>query len=174
MTFGIYGTVFLVPLLWQQAGHIGPREAGLALMPLSLVFFVVSTQSGRLAKWVGARVMTAGGTAIVGCGLLMLAMTNAGSSPLLAQVGLVLVGLGMGVNTGPLLGIAVGAVGSARSGTASALINVARMTGATLGVALLGTVVGVLHGGEVGLRVAMLIGGAIQLCGALAAWATIR
>jgi EmrB/QacA subfamily drug resistance transporter len=174
MTFGIYGMIFLTPLLWQQAGHIGPREAGLALMPLSLVFFVVSTQSGRLAKWVGARVMTAGGTAIVGCGLLMLAMTNAGSSPLLAQVGLVLAGLGMGVNTGPLLGIAVGAVGSARSGTASALINVARMTGATLGVALLGTVFGVLHGGEAGLRAAMLIGGTIQLCGALAAWATIR
>jgi DHA2 family methylenomycin A resistance protein-like MFS transporter len=143
-------------------------------MPLSLVFFVVSTLSGRLAQWVGARVMTAGGTAIVGCGLLVLAITNAGSSPLLAQVGLALAGLGMGVNTGPLLGIAVGAVGSARSGTASALINVARMTGATLGVALLGTVFGLLHGGEAGLRAAMLVGGTIQLCGALAAWTTIR
>jgi hypothetical protein len=41
----------------------------------------------------------------------------------------------MGAATGPLMGIAVGSVGSARSGTAAALINVARMFGATVGVA---------------------------------------
>jgi len=33
----------------------------------------------------------------------------------------------MGLGTGPLTGVAVGAVSAARSGTAAALINVARM-----------------------------------------------
>ena len=91
-----------------------------------------------------------------------------------AGSGLMLAGLGMGLNTGPLVGIAVGAVGQERSGTASALINVARMTGATLGVALLGTVFELLHGGADGLRAAMLIGGSVQLCGAMVAFLTIR
>jgi EmrB/QacA subfamily drug resistance transporter len=174
MTFGIYGMIFLLPLVWQSDGHLAPRQAGLALMPISLVFFVVSTQSGRLAQWVGARAMTAGGTGLIGCGLLIIAMTQAGHPMPLAQAGLMLAGLGMGLSTGPLLGIAVGSVGRERSGTASALINVARMTGATLGVALLGTAFGLLHGGAEGLRAAMLIGGAVQIGGAVVALATIR
>jgi hypothetical protein len=41
-------------------------------------------------------------------------------------------------------------------------------------VALLGTVFGLLHGGAEGLRAAMLIGGTAQLCGAMAAFITIR
>jgi hypothetical protein len=48
------------------------------------------------------------------------------------------------------------------------------MTGATLGVACLGTLFAFWHGGAEGLRAAMLAGGAIQLAGALAAFATIR
>ena len=174
MTFGIYGMIFLLPLVWQSTGHLSPRAAGLALMPVSLVFFVVSTQSGRLAQRLGVRAMTAGGTALIGSGLLILAATRGGSPMVLAQCGLVLAGLGMGLNTGPLYGIAVGAVGEERSGTASALINVARMTGATLGVALLGTMFGLLHGGAPGLSAAMLTGGLVQLCGALVAFATVR
>jgi MFS transporter, DHA2 family, methylenomycin A resistance protein len=47
------------------------------------------------------------------------------------------------------------------------------MTGATLGVAFLGSAFASLHGGMDGLRAAMLIGAAVQLCGAFVAWATI-
>jgi DHA2 family methylenomycin A resistance protein-like MFS transporter len=174
MTFGMYGMVFLLPLVWQSEDHLTPREAGLALLAISLTFFVVSTQSGKLASRIGARVMTSGGTALIGCGLMIVASTQAGSPMILAQAGLVVAGLGMGLNSGPLFGIAVGSVGQERSGTASALINVARMAGATLGVAVLGTIFGLLHGGSEGLRVAMLIGGMVPICGAMAAFATIR
>jgi MFS transporter, DHA2 family, methylenomycin A resistance protein len=99
---------------------------------------------------------------------------RSGQPFVIAQIGLVLAGIGMGLNTGPLMSVAVDAVSAARSGTASALINVARMTGATLGVAFLGTAFAVWHGGMDGLRAAMLIGAAAQLCGASVAWVTIR
>ncbi len=174
MTFGIYGMIFLLPLVWQSEDHLAPREAGLALLPMSLAFFVVSTQSGKLAQRLGARTMTAGGTALIASGLMLVATTQAGSPMLLAQAGLLAAGIGMGLNTGPLYGIAVGSVGRERSGTASALINVARMAGATLGVALLGSVFGLLHGGSAGLRAAMLLGGITQICGAAAAFMSIR
>lgn len=64
-----------------------------------------------------------------------------------AEMGLALTGLGMGLATGPLMGAAVGVVAAGRSGTASALINVARMTGATIGVAVLGAVFAMAHDG---------------------------
>jgi hypothetical protein len=118
--------------------------------------------------------MTAGGTALIACGLLVLAATQGGRPLIVAEIGLILAGIGMGLNTGPLMSVAVEAVSTARSGTASALINVARLTGATFGVAVLGTAFALWQGGTEGLRVAMLAGAAAQFCGALAAWFTIR
>lgn len=174
MTFGIYGMIFLLPLTWQASGALSPGSAGLALMPCALVFFLIAPKSGHLAQRIGVRAMTAGGTALIGCGLLVLALTRAGEPLAVAETGLILAGIGMGLNTGPLMSVAVDAVSAARSGTASALINVARMTGATLGVAFLGTVFALWYGGTAGLQAAMLAGGGVQLCGALIAFMTIR
>ncbi|HUC48011.1 MAG TPA: MFS transporter [Xanthobacteraceae bacterium] len=174
MTFGAYGVIFLLPLLWQSSGLLTPEMAGLALMPCALAFFVIAPRSGHLAQHLGVRTMTAGGTALIGCGLLALAATQGGAPLMLAEAGLLVVGVGMGLNTGPLMSVAVDAVSAARSGTASALINVARMAGATLGVACLGTVFAIWHGGADGLRAAMLLGGGVQLCGALVAFVTIK
>jgi MFS transporter, DHA2 family, methylenomycin A resistance protein len=139
MAFGIYGVIFLVPLVWQSSGFLTPQTAGLALTPSALLFFLIAPRSGHMAQRVGVRVMTAGGTALIGCGLLVAATTHAGRPLIVAEIGLLLAGIGMGLNTGPLISVAVDAVSAARSGMASALINVARMTGATLGVAFLGT-----------------------------------
>jgi EmrB/QacA subfamily drug resistance transporter len=174
MTFGMYGLIFLLPLVWQTEGHFTAGQAGLLMMPTALVFFAVSTQSGHLLQRFGARALAAGGTAVIGCGSLAVAATHAGSPMWLAQLGLLLTATGMGLNTGPLHGIAVGAVAQSRSGTASALINVARMSGATLGVALLGAVFAMLHGGAAGMHAAMLIGGLAQLAGAAVAYRCIR
>jgi hypothetical protein len=80
-----------------------------------------------------------------------------------------LAGLGMGLNTAPLFGVAVAAVPASRSGSAASLINVARMIGATLGVAVLGSAFAVL-----GLQAAMLVGGAVQIAGAAVAWFALR
>jgi MFS transporter, DHA2 family, methylenomycin A resistance protein len=80
----------------------------------------------------------------------------------------------MGLNTGSLMSIAVGAVGPARSGTASSQINVARMAGATFGVALLGSLFALFGGAAAGLSAALATGGVVQLCGAAVAWSTVR
>ncbi len=66
----------------------------------------------------------------------------------------------------------MGAVPGARSGTAAALINVARMAGATIGVAILGAVFALAGGGPGGLSPAMLLGGALQIAAAAIAWRT--
>ncbi|MEO9189963.1 MAG: MFS transporter [Acetobacteraceae bacterium] len=174
MTFGMYGVMFLVPLIWQESGTLGPQGTGFALLPMELIFIAVSPRSGRLTERFGARTLTAGGLAAMGGGLLVLAATHGGTNLPIAEVGLALAGLGMGLATGPLFAVAVAAVPSARSGTASALINVARMVGATIGVAALGSTFALLHGGADGLRAAMLAGGLVQLAGAATAWAIVR
>lgn len=170
MTFGMYGALFLLPLMWQSTGRFSVIGAGIALMPMALVFMAVSPLSGTVARRHGVRLATAGGVGIIALGLLTLGAFAGVASIVPAAIGLALTGLGMGFATGPLMGAAVGAVGPARSGTASALVNVARMSGATLGVAILGAVYAVCGSGAPGLRVAMLCGGTVQLACAVVAW----
>ncbi|MCZ0735838.1 MFS transporter [Phreatobacter sp. AB_2022a] len=167
MTFGMYGVLFLLPFTWQATGRFEATGAGLALMPMALIFVLVSPFSGRAEAAAGTRAVVAGGLGLISLGL---GVIGAGSGCLIAaEAGLGLTGLGMGLATGPLMGAAVGAVPAARSGTASALINVARMAGATIGVALLGALHVVAGEGAAGLRLAMVAGGAVQLaCAALA------
>ena len=174
MTFGVYGVIFLVPLVWQSSGILSARGAGLGLLPCAVLFFLVAPRSGHLAQRIGARACTAGGTAIIGCGLLMLSVTHLAQPLWLAWCGLGLTGIGMGINTGPLMSVAVDAVGAGRAGTASSIINVARMVGATLGVAVLGAAYAFGGGNGPGFQAAMLTGGAVQLAGAFMAWRTIR
>lgn len=173
MTFGMYGLLFLLPLVWQMGGMLGAGAAGIALVPMASVFFGVSNLSGRLVERAGARTMIAGGTAAIGLGLVVVALTSSGRPLALAEAGLVLAGLGMGLNTAPLFGVVVASVPAARSGSAASLVNVARMTGATLGVAVLGAAFAGAGAGTPGLRIALLAGGLVQLAGACAAWTMI-
>jgi predicted MFS family arabinose efflux permease len=174
MTFGMYGVLFLVPLVWQATGRLGALGAGLALMPMALVFVATSPFSGRLAERIGERGASAGGVAVIGLGLVVIALGAASGSLPAEEAGLMLAGLGMGCATGPLMGIAVASVETGRAGTASSLINVARMAGATIGVAALGAVFAFAGEGVAGLRVAMLLGGAVQLAGGATAWVAGR
>ncbi|MPV56165.1 MFS transporter [Burkholderia sp. HI2761] len=174
MTFGMYGVLFLLPLTWQSTGRLDSTGAGLALLPMALVFVAVSPCSGRLSERIGTRVTTAGGVAVIASGLAAIGASAGSSSLLGAEIGLAMTGLGMGIATGPLMTVAVGAVEAARSGTASALVNVARMTGATLGIAVLGTLFAAAHGGTAGLRAAMFVGAAVQLAGAVGAAIGVR
>ncbi|EDT42635.1 major facilitator superfamily (MFS_1) transporter [Burkholderia ambifaria MEX-5] len=82
--------------------------------------------------------------------------------------------IALGIATGPLMTVAVGALEAARSGIASALVNVARMTGATLGIAMLGTPFAAAHGGVAGLHAAMFAGAVVQVTGAAVAALSVR
>ncbi len=170
MTFGMYGALFLLPLDWQSTGRLNAAAAGLGLMPMALIFVVVSPFSGALARRFGARLVKAGGVAVIGVGLWLIGFSADQPSIIPAEFGLALTGFGMGAATGPLMAAAVGSVAAARSGTASALINVARMAGATIGVAILGAVFAMAHGGPEGLRYSMVVGGLVQIASAAVAW----
>jgi DHA2 family methylenomycin A resistance protein-like MFS transporter len=174
MTFGMYGTLFLLPLQWPASCALAADEAGLALMPMALIFVALSPFSGALMGRFGVRFMAAGGVAVIGAGLLVIAASAQRSGGVASEVGLMLTGLGMGLVTGPLMGEAIGAVDAQRSETAAALINVARMVGATTGVAVLGALYAMAGGGAEGLRIALLTGGLVQIGGSAYARARLR
>ena len=75
MTFGMYGVLFLVPLVWQSGAVISVAgTAGIALMPMAGVF-LASELIGSPLESLGARMLISGGTAIIGVGLFVIACT---------------------------------------------------------------------------------------------------
>ena len=169
MTFGMYGTVFLLPLAWLRSNALSVTWAGIALLPMSLVFVGLSHKTGAWSHRFGAQPLMTGGMALIGAGISILSCTQNGSPLWLAETGLVFTGLGMALNTGPVLAAAVAAVPPSRAGTASALANTARMVGATFGVAVLGAVYASAGTGAFGFSLALRIGAGVAFLGALLA-----
>jgi MFS transporter, DHA2 family, methylenomycin A resistance protein len=167
MTFGIYGMLMLVPLHLMGVRGLGVAATGLVPLPLplSLAFVVVSSRSGTLAAAAGHRTAVAVGLALMAAGLVTAAASVGGSglAPLIGA--LALTGMGLGLTTGPVVAVATAAAPEGEDGLAAALVNVARMAGATLGVAVLGAAYAAL-GGLAGIRLRLLLGGAVHLAGA--------
>ncbi|MHB8347973.1 MAG: MFS transporter [Acidiferrobacterales bacterium] len=174
MTFGMYGVLFLLPWVWLQSGVLSVTWAGIALLPMSLAFVALSHQSGPWSHRFGTRRLMVWGMTLIGTGIGVLSGTHAGRPLWLAEIGLLLTGVGMALNTGPVLAVAVAAVDSSRAGTASALANTARMVGATFGVAVLGAVYDTVGAGASGFSLAMRIGAGVVLGGTLLAGRAIR
>jgi DHA2 family methylenomycin A resistance protein-like MFS transporter len=145
------------------------------LLPMSIAFVAVSQRSGALMTRFGARLMLVCGMSFMGSGLLLLAAVVEAANLWTVEAALIIIGIGLGLNTGPVNAVAVSAVPPARSGTASGLLNTARMVGATFGIAALGAIYAAhLQGGApqgmlAGLRWAFLGGAIAEFSGALIA-----
>lgn len=180
MTFGMYAMLFLTPLYLQTLGKFSAFTVGLQLLPLSATFVAVSHYSGALAKRFGPRGVMATGMAAMGIGLLLLTQITSVPNMALLAAALFIIGVGLGLNTGPVNAVAVASLPPARSGTASGLVNTSRMIGATLGVAVLGAMFAVRAGGNSpdamvsGLRAAYFGGAIVEIAGALIALVFIR
>jgi MFS family permease len=176
MTFGMYAMLFLTPLYLQTVHGASALVAGLELLPMSLAFVIVAQLSGRLTEAFGPRLMTCGGMAGMGLGMVVFALT-AGQGLWAVEGALLVIGIGLGLITAPVQNVAVASVPAARAGTASGLVNTARMVGATLGVAVLGLLFAIhASGGQVdpaSFRLPYLVGGAAELLGVALALAFI-
>jgi predicted MFS family arabinose efflux permease len=182
MTFGMYALLFVMPLYFQTIRGASPLVTGLELLPMPVSFFIVSQYAGHLNDRFGPRVVMTTGMTCMGVGALLLALIGENTSLLPIELALAVVGMGLGLNTAPVNGVAVAALPPERSGTASGVLNTSRMVGATLGVAILGTLFAG-HAGQnaiagsdfvAGLRAALTGSGLAELLGAVIALAFIR
>jgi len=140
MTFGMYALLFLMPLYFQTLRDQTPLMAGVLMLPLSVAFVAVSQVNGPILRAVGPRATMACGMTAMGVGALLCALLSSMHAYWPVAAALAVVGIGLGLNTAPVNSVAVQNAPRERSGTASGLLNTARMVGATLGIALLGAV----------------------------------
>ena len=145
-TLAMYGglgvsTFFLVVFLQQVAGYT-PLEAGLALLPITLVIFTLSRRFGALADRLGPRLFMSAGPVVAGVGLLLLTRIDAHPDYLTTILpGVLVFALGLAATVAPLTATVLGSVEPGRSGLASGANNaVARIAG-LLAIAGVGAVV---------------------------------
>lgn len=181
MTFGMYGMFMLVSLAFQQERGTTPLVAGLEMLPMPLVFIALSPVVGRLTTRYGPRLPMVTGMFSMGIGVLLWAVVGGDANIWLIEIAFVITGMGLAGNTGPVVGVAVSAVSSELAGLASGIVNLVRMFGSSLGVAVMGTTLAVLSAGAThgpaflrGLRGALLVSCAVEFLGGLIALLKVR
>ncbi|MFF7642924.1 MFS transporter [Streptomyces canus] len=132
---------FFLSLYLQFAAGFSPVQAGVALLPLTLLVAVVAPVAGWLVSRVGARILIGAGMALTAAGLFTLAAVKPGWGTWQLLPGLLIAGVGIGLATTPITTAAMGAVQPERAGIASGTLNASRMVGLSLGIAIMGAVV---------------------------------
>ncbi len=138
------GMTTVVVLQLQLGAHTGVLAAGLSLTPWSAGLAVASWLAGaRLVRRYGRRVMPYGlGTLLAGLLAAVGAYRTAapGHYPAALLPGLALIGLGAGLFTPAFFTLALHPLRPREIGSAAGLLNAVQQLGATVGVAVLGSV----------------------------------
>lgn len=136
---GMMGGLFLLPLLLQAEKGLSPFESGLTTFPQAIGVFVMVAPAGRLYKRVGPRRMMVAG--MTGIALTTLAFVLVDLETSQWWVRLIMLGRGCSFAFAliPLQTATFATIRLEDTGRASAVFNVGRQVGASLGVALLAT-----------------------------------
>jgi MFS family permease len=132
----MYSLLIQVPFLFG-GGEGADAGLGLAIIAMTFTMAAISPIGGWLAEWVGVKLIVAAGGLIAAVGVTALGALPSSASPRQVGMRLLIVGLGLGLSTGPANAAAISAVQQEQSGIASATISMLRYFGAIAGTLIL-------------------------------------
>ncbi|MFK0296917.1 MFS transporter [Streptomyces sp. NPDC090442] len=133
---------FFLNLYAQNLLHYSPLQAGLAILPHSLVLVVASKNAAHLARRTGIKTVITAGLAITAAGSLWQYATMTANGTYLTALLLpgVVMSLGLGYAATALTSLTTTSVTAEDTGTASGISNTTRQMGGALGLAALSAV----------------------------------
>ncbi|WP_109126447.1 MFS transporter [Dyella sp. C11] len=136
------GFLFLNALYLQEVRGFSAFHTGLCTLPLAVATMLCSPLSGRLVGTHGTLPsLLVSGTATVVSALMMTQLTA--TTPMIyLLITYVIFGVGFGMVNAPITNTAVSGMPKAQAGLAAAVASTSRQIGASLGVALAGTILG--------------------------------
>ncbi|AEF95540.1 drug resistance transporter, EmrB/QacA subfamily [Desulfotomaculum nigrificans CO-1-SRB] len=137
INIGLFGGVFLMPIFTQNLMGLTPYEAGLLLLPASLVIGVMLPISGALFDKFGAKAIGVIGVTIAGLGTLKLHYLSVDTSFHDIIMIMVIRSIGIGLAMMPISTAGMNVVAKHLVGRASSLSNVIRQIFASFGIAIL-------------------------------------
>jgi EmrB/QacA subfamily drug resistance transporter len=145
MTFLLYGafggSLLLIPFVLIEAGGYSPVEAGLSLLPMSVLLGAASPLMGRLAVRFGPRIPLTLGPIVVGAGMILATRIASDQSYWThAFPGILVMSIGMALAVAPLTSTVLASVNKHQTGLASGFNSAVARLGGLIAVALLGAV----------------------------------
>jgi EmrB/QacA subfamily drug resistance transporter len=139
---GLTAATFLITVFLQQVAGYSATAAGLSLLPVTVIMFVLSPVFGRLAGKHGPRAFMAVGPIVAGAGFALMA----GFDPHAAYVtrlapGVVVFGVGLAATVAPLTSAVLADIDQRHAGIASAVNNAIARVAGLLAVAAVGAIV---------------------------------
>jgi len=138
---GMFGAIVFIPLFAQLVLGLDATGSGTILTPLTLAFVVSSVFSGQVVSRTGRyKAVALGGLLLATVALFVMSRMTAATTPAALIARMVATGLGIGA-TMPVFTLAVqNAFGHEKLGIATASTQLFRSIGATVGTAVLGSV----------------------------------
>src|SRR3954453_13864635 len=176
MYFGTFGSIFLLSQFFQVVQHYSALQAGLRILPWTVMPMFLAPVPGILSDRIGGRPLMAAGLTLQAAALAWLASVTGPTASYASFVpGFVMAGAGMALVFAPAANTVLGAVRPGQAGQASGATNAIRELGGVLGVSVLATVCSA-HGGFSspqayvdGLIPAVWVGAAVLFAGAFVA-----
>jgi EmrB/QacA subfamily drug resistance transporter len=171
---GLSVATFLIVIFLQQVSKYSALEAGLALLPVTIIMFFLSPRFGKLASIYGPRLFMSVGPFTAGLGFLLMLRVSAHInywSQLLP--GILVFALGLSMTVAPLTTAVLSDVEKIHSGIASAVNNAVSRIAGLIAIALIGIVTGP-HLNLKGFHKAILLTGAVVILGGVIAYLGIR
>jgi EmrB/QacA subfamily drug resistance transporter len=139
---GLSAFTFLLAVFLQQVAGYSAMQAGLALLPVTVLMFALSPVTGRLAAKHGPRwFMTFGPLLAAGGFLLMLRMSAHTDYFPEMLPGVLLFGVGLSFTVSPLTAAILGGIDQRQAGIGSAINNAIARVAGLLAVAAVGAIV---------------------------------
>jgi EmrB/QacA subfamily drug resistance transporter len=181
MSFGMFGSIFLLAQFFQTAQGFTAFESGLRILPWTAMPMVVAPIAGALSDRIGGQVLMGTGLALQAGGLAWIAAASSvGVSYAELVVPFTLSGIGMGLFFAPVANVVLSSVGRSEEGQASGVNSTVRELGGVFGVAVLASVFAHTGGYDSpatftdGMVPAVLIGSLVVAAGSVAAFAIGR
>jgi MFS transporter, DHA2 family, multidrug resistance protein len=156
VSFAMFGIFFIMPQYWLDVRGLDSLASGVRMLSLigGLILglgggqrlqTVRKTPQGPGQPLVSAKIIGGAGFAVMAVAMVLGTNTTATTSTGFIMAWFALAGLGLGLAMPTMLNAALSALTPERSGTGSALMSAMRQVGATIGVAVLGTVIATIY-----------------------------
>ena len=158
--FVMFGFFFLATQYLQFSRGYSPLEAGLATLPLPIMFVAFSPRSAVLSERFGAPRVMATGLFVVAAAFALLSFLEPGTAYWVVALAFGVLGAGMGMTAAPATGEIMSAVPLSKAGVGSAVNDTTRELGGALGIAILGSIANSAYRAGIDLSGLGLAGGA--------------
>jgi EmrB/QacA subfamily drug resistance transporter len=142
VALAMFGIFFFNSLFVQTILGWSAIQTGATFLPMTVLVILVAPQAGRFSDRIGSRWLIGGGMGLLAVSLVLFAQLDQHSTFWNILPALLVGGVGMALTMTPATAAAMGSVPVAKAGVGSAVLNSSRQVGGSLGIAIMGAVVG--------------------------------